>query len=171
MSKYLFLVPSIMALTACGAIVNEPIDFPSPTPTVTVTATPSPSPVAEAEPATLEGYFVLPDGGYLDMYEDSAGTVSLRNGRIVVRNTDGTTGLLPLTTFTQLAKLNQENKVSYIGNQTYVALTHNIKSNNSAIAGSYTTQVIISKNDRGLLQLNIIISNNATILAKFEVIE
>jgi hypothetical protein len=109
---------------------------------------------------TFEGYYLLPNGGYIDIYDDSQGLYSVRTSRLIFENADLSTGLLPVST---LASLPQVNGMIYSNaNATYNATTHNIKqdSNNTALVGSFLTQIQITK-ENGVLKVRAVISNSS----------
>lgn len=112
---------------------------------------------------TLEGYFTLADGGYIDVYQDAQGLYTVRNLRLVVPNQDGSTGLVPLASTTALTSVN--GTVYYSGNLTYTPATHNVKqdSNNTLLTGSLLTELIIHKKDNKL-EIKVIINSSSGVL-------
>lgn len=116
-------------------------------------------------PTSLEGYYLLPDGGYLDIYEDAQGLYTIRQARLVLSNADGSKGLIPITTATSLPLVN--NKLYVNVNSTYVAATHNVKqdSNATALVGSFLTSLIISKEG-----VRVIVNNNFSVVFDHSVV-
>lgn len=131
---------------------------PAPTPTVTVTPAPSPTPLS------LEGYYQLPNGGYIDIYDDAQGMYVVRTARLTFTNKDGSTGTLPIASV--VATADYKGKLFYNSNQTYVAITHNMQqdSNNADIVGSYLTELSVYKDDKGLLKVKVVISSPTAVL-------
>jgi len=120
-------------------------------------------------PDTLEGYYRLPNGGYLDIVEDYQGQVLVRSLRLILENEDSTTGIIPITLNSYVQPIDGALYLS--ASVTYVAATHNIKlPDNTLLVGAYNTQLIISKVD-DKLKLRVIISNSYSVLIDQEVIE
>ena len=146
------ILMSCLLLSACGGsteyIVGPKGDVG---PTGTYTA-----------PASLEGYYELPNGGYADIYEDAQGFITVRSIRLVVVNKDGSTGTLPLGSTGALGLVN--NKAYSNTNQTYVALTHNVKQDNGAVlAGSLLTELMLTK-EGDKLKIHVIVNNSYSVL-------
>lgn len=111
---------------------------------------PGPQGSSPAAPVSLEGYYVMPNGGYLDVYQDAEGLYTVRQARIVVTNADGSSGLIPIA---NTAALPLTNSALYsTSSPAYVAVTNNVKqdSNNSVLAAAYLTELIFSKSGNGI---------------------
>lgn len=126
---------------------------------------PTPTPVA-----TLEGYYVLPNGGYADIYQDAQKLYTIRNLRLIVPNADGSTGLVPLNSTGTLNPVN--GAVYYSANLNYTPATHNVKqdSNNSLFSGSMLTELIILKSD-GKLTIKTLVNSSSGVLFDHTVTE
>lgn len=113
--------------------------------------------------ASLEGYFLLPNGGYIDIYQDGEGLYSVRQARIVVTNADGSSGVLPLNSIGALPMVG--GYMYYNPNLSYVAATHNVKqdSNNALLNGSLLTELIFGMSN-GKLQIQIIVNSPSGVL-------
>jgi len=109
------------------------------------------------EPQSLERYYTLPDGGWVDMYEDAQGMYSVRSMRLVVTNKDGTSALIPLSSIPANPTVN--GVIYYKLNLNYVALSHNLKkdSNNLPLSGSLLTELRFFLRD-GKLNIEVYVS-------------
>jgi hypothetical protein len=87
----------------------------------------------------------LPNGGYLDIYQDAQGLYTVRQARIIVTNADASTGLIPIGSTNPLTLVN--NSLYYNVNVNYVAATNNVKqdSNNAVFNADYLTELIFTK--------------------------
>lgn len=162
--KNVILFLSLIVLTGCGKL-----DFQGP-----------PGPKGEQGeqgeqgesapvPDTLEGYYRLPDGGYLELVEDYQGQVLVRSLRLILENEDSTTGIVPITLNSYVQPV--DDALYLNASVTYVAATHNIKlPDNTLLVGAYNTQLIVSKVD-DRLKIRVIISNNYSVLIDEEVEE
>jgi len=123
------------------------------------------------EPVSMEGYYILPNGGYLDMYEDAQGLVTVRSARVIMSNADGSTALVPFASLAAAAPIG--NATYYNQNLNYVAATHNVKkdSDNSVLAGSFLTQIRIIKDaDTGAISVLVITSSSFGVLFSHSVV-
>lgn len=109
-----------------------------------------------AASVSLDGYYMLPSGGYLELLKNSEGQI-LINGiqRIYSSNTDNS-----LSLFTSLAVgpyTVRDGVVRTEYNATYVALSNNVHilATNTAIVGTRKTVTTFSKNSAGKLVINI----------------
>ncbi len=114
---------------------------------------------ATTEAESLEGYYTLPNGGYIDIVEDSQGMCSVRTSRLVFQNMDFSLGLVPITSTSYLPVVN--GKIYSNGNVTYAAATHNVKQdfNSSPLNGSYFTELLVWKVD-GVLAVRVLVNTS-----------
>lgn len=108
-----------------------------------------------AEVVSLANYYFLPNGGYLELLEDSNGKI-LVNGtqRVYITNTDLSLGLLPTLSVGPFTPHNNVIRVEYT--VAYVALTNNthILATATPIVGSRKTVTTLSLNSDNKLVLN-----------------
>lgn len=159
-SSILFILFILMFTFGCGTEVIEGVPGPQ-----------GPEGKSEPKSVSLEGYYELPNGGYIDILEDSQGLLTIRTARLVFVNADGTTGVLPLTTLVATASF--EGSLFNNANQTYVALTHNIKqdSNNTVLVGSFLTELKFYKDGNGSLNVKAIVTNSTTVVFSHTIVE
>lgn len=110
----------------------------------------------------FEGYYELPNNGYIEIVQDSGALFDSSTLRLVINNADGTTALIPLTTLTNLPMI--ANKLYYSGNLTYAA-GNNLKadSNNAALTGSLFTVIALRKDGRRLV-IDVKVSSGAALV-------
>lgn len=114
-------------------------------------------------PVSMEGYYVLPNGSYLDVYEDAQGLNNIREGRLVLLNADGSSSIIPLSSASKLPTVSDH--FYYNVNLSYSA-THNVKqdSNNTVLTGSLFTEFVFAKDVTGKLTVRIIINSASSVL-------
>jgi hypothetical protein len=112
----------------------------------------------------FEGYYALPDGGFADVFEDAQKLVSSRNLRLMVRNSDDSTGIIPLSSIPAIALVN--NTVYYRVNLSYTS-AQNIKRDltNFPVVGTFLTEIQVTKKDEKLF-FTVIISDVNSLLYK-----
>lgn len=98
---------------------------------------------------SLAGYHLLPNGGYLELLEDSDGRLII-NGtqRIYTKNSDNSLSLLPTLGTGPYAP--HDGILRIESNLTYAAATHNMQpdANNTAMVGSRKTVVTLTMKDK-----------------------
>lgn len=121
-----------------------------------------PGPAASPLP-TMEGYYVLPNGGYLDIYQDAQGLYTVRTARLTFTNTDGSIGVLPVTSISQSATVN--GALYNTSNQTYTPATHNIinSTTKATLSGSLLTQLKLTV-DNKKATVKVTVTSNATVV-------
>jgi hypothetical protein len=149
MKKFL---PLLLLLSACG-----PTGQSGPTGPAGPQGDPAPTPIS------LEGYYVLPNGGYADVYQDAQGLVTIRALRLVMANADSSFGLIPIASTTAAATFSGRLYTNV--SVAYVALTHNVKqdSNAALLAASYLTELIVSKSGN-TLTIRAIVNNSSSVI-------
>ena len=112
----------------------------------------------------FEGYYALPDGGFADVFEDAQNLVSIRGVRLLVRNSDDSTGIIPLNSIPSIALVN--NTVYYRVNLSYTS-AQNIKRDltNFSVVGTFLTEIQVTKKDEKI-SFTVIISDNNSVLYK-----
>lgn len=114
-------------------------------------------------PASLEGYYELPNAGYLDLYEDALGTYTARSMRLVVLNKDGSTGLIPVSSAGPMGFVN--GSCYSKSNINYVALTHNVKQDDGTVlVGTFYTELEFSRNETKGINIRVKISNSFSVV-------
>lgn len=156
--KKLIMLVSLIILSGCGQGSQGPQGVPGPQ------GSPAPA------PETLEGYYTLSDGSYIDIYEDAQGTYTVRATRLTYLNADGSTGTLPAASF--VATASEDGRLYLNSSMTFVALTHNVKqdSNNTVLVGSFFTELTVYKSN-GLLKVKTIINSTSGVLFKHTISE
>jgi hypothetical protein len=112
----------------------------------------------------FEGYYALPDGGFADVFDDAQNLVSVRALRLLTRNSDDSTGIIPTGSLSAGVPL--DGVIYHRMNLNYTA-TQNIKKDvtNAPIIGNFLTEVRITKKDERLL-FTVIISDINSVLYK-----
>lgn len=112
----------------------------------------------------FEGFYTLPDGGVADIFEDAQNLVTTRALRLIVRNSDDSTGLIPLNSAFTAAPVN--NTVYYRASLSYTS-AHNIKRDltDAPILGNLLTEIQVTKKD-GKLLFTVIISDVNSVVYK-----
>lgn len=143
---YLYLIV-LLILSACGA-QQGPQGIPGP---------------AASSVAFLEGYYVLPNGGYLDIYQDAEGLYTIRQARIVMLNTDGSSGLVPIGSTGALPMTN--GSLYYNVSPNYAAATNNIRQDQTSnqLSGVLLTEMILSHSGTGI-QISITVNASNGVL-------
>lgn len=110
----------------------------------------------------FQGFYILPDAGYLEIIQDTGSLSDLNQVRVTVRNTDASTGLLPMAAVNNLPI--QNGVLYYLSNLTYAA-SNNIKTDagNTVLVGSFFTSVTMSRSG-GVLSVRTQISNGASVV-------
>lgn len=133
----MYLLSFLFILSACGpqSLQQGPQGIPGP---------------AASSVASLEGYYVLPNGGYLDIYQDAEGLYTIRQARIVMLNTDGSSGLVPIGSTGALPMTN--GSLYYNVSPNYVAATNNIRQDQTSnqLSGALLTEMILSHSGTGI---------------------
>lgn len=110
------------------------------------------------EEASLAGYHLLPDGGYIELLEDNDGRIII-NGtqRIYTRNANDSLGMF--VTMATGPYTPHDSKIRAEANMTYVAATHNIQVDGSAtqIVGARKTVTTFSLNSAGKLVIKVLV--------------
>lgn len=134
-----FLMLFLFLIVGCGKEVINMNTLPNP------------------EPQSLEGYYNLPEGGWIDIYEDAQGMYSVRSMRLIVANKDNTFALIPLSSVPAITQV--DGVVYYKVNLNYVTLSHNLKKdlNNLPLSGSLLTELRIYLKD-GKLNVEVYVS-------------
>ena len=103
---------------------------------------------------SFEGYFLLPNGGYLDIYEDAQGLSTVRTARLVVVNKDGSTGVVPIASAASLPTVSE--RLFHTANVNFTA-PNNVKQDSGvALVGSFLTQLVFFyRNDKLLVQVKV----------------
>ena len=154
--KTCLVVFFMLFMTACGAQGPQGAQGPGGTPQATVQS-------------SLEGYYVLPNGGYADIYQDAEGMYTVRQLRLVVINADGSSGLIPVA---NTASLPLTNGMLYSNSSpAYVAATNNVKqdSNNVQLASAYLTELMISHSGSGI-QISVTVNATNGVLFNHQVV-
>ena len=112
----------------------------------------------------LEGYYALPDGGFADVFEDAQNLVSIRGLRLLVKNSDDSTGIIPLNSILSIALVN-----STVYHRVTLSYTsaQNIKRDltNSPVIGNFLTEIQVKKKDEKIL-FTVIVSDSNSVLYK-----
>lgn len=150
----LFIITTATTLfTACGK--NE-------------THTTVQSAAEQKQNSKYEGYYILPNGGYVDMYEDANGLVNVRSMRLIVVNGDGSTGYIPIASVSNMTAVKN---APYINSSLNFSLTNNVKNNadNMPISGSHAISLIFNKTNDALA-INVIVSNASAVINTSQVV-
>lgn len=120
------------------------------------------STTAASSDENFSAFYALPDGGYLEIVQDAGGLYDLNQVRIVVTNSDGSKGLLPLGVVSNLPQIN--GKIYQFGNLTYAA-GNNVKADvgNAVLNGSLYTMVTLT-NVGGSLGIRVQVSNGGAVV-------
>jgi hypothetical protein len=112
----------------------------------------------------FEGYYALPDGGFADVFDDAQNLVSVRALRLLTRNSDDSTGIIPIGSLSAGVPVNG---VVYHRMNLNYTVAQNIKKDvtNPPIIGNFLTEIRISKKDEKLL-FTVIISDINLVLYK-----
>ena len=118
----------------------------------------------EIESPIFEGSYTLPDGGFADIFDDVQNLVTVRASRLITRNSDDSTGIIPIYSTHASAPVN--GVIYHRWSLNFIA-AQNIKTDvtNTPIIGTFLTELRISKKDERLL-LTIIISDVTSVLYK-----
>lgn len=124
---------------------------------------------APDDTALFHGFFTLPNTGYVDSVIDNGGLYDLVQLRLVVTNNDGSLGVIPLTSLTNLPDYNSE--LFHAANMTYGA-GNNVKndSTNAVLTGSLFTAVSFTMIDDAL-NVHVQIYNGSSIVFDHEITE
>jgi hypothetical protein len=114
------------------------------------------------ESPIFEGYYALPDGGFADVFDDAQNLVSVRALRLLTRNSDDSTGIIPAGSLSAGVPVNG---VIYHRMHLNFTVAQNIKKDltNAPIIGNFLTEIRISKKDEKLL-FTVIISDAVSVL-------
>lgn len=161
--KKLLLV-SILSLVACGKDGSNGLNgmpgVPGPTP--------SPIPTS-ASIESYAGFYVMPDGGYLEIVQDSGGLNDLNTIRLIFRNSDNTAAILPLTSLNNLPTQNEE--VFYANTLAYTAANNvKIDSMSTVITGNLITFLRLYKLNNKLIA-RVQISNGASVIFDHDIVQ
>jgi hypothetical protein len=145
----------LLLIVSCGKSVD--------TKYVQVERSDESSPQDELSPQ-FEGYYALPEGGWADVFEDSQTSVSAKGLRLLVLNSDNSTGIIPLASTPLIVPAN---KIVYYRVTLNYTAANNIKRDvtNSPVVGSFLTEVKISKKDDKIV-FEITISDVASVIYK-----
>lgn len=142
----------MLSLSSCGVSTPD-----------TVSTTTVVTPLPATSPTSMVGYWVLPNGGWADVYQDAEGLYTIRSMRLIVTNEDGSTGYVPVANTNALAIVNST--LYYNPTLAYVAATNNVKADvgNALLAANYLTELYFSL-DAGVFNIQVVISNSNTML-------
>lgn len=133
----MYLLSFLFILSACGpqSLQQGPQGIPGP---------------AASSIASLEGYYVLPNGGYMDIYQDAEGLYTIRQARIIMINTDGSSGLIPIGSTSALPMTDRS--LYYNVSPNYVANTNNVRQDQTSnqLSGALLTEMILSHSGAGI---------------------
>jgi hypothetical protein len=113
-------------------------------------------------PITMNGFYLLPDGGYVELLKDNGDLYDVLQGRLIVKNADNSFGILPISIMSNIPLMS--NKLLLVSNLTFAA-PNNVKADvgNTILVGSYLTMLVFEMvNDK--LKVTIQISNTNTVL-------
>ena len=169
--KYIISGLVVLSLLGCGPkeeLPKEPVSAPSPVPgpkgeqgeagpkgDAGQKGEPAPTPTPDL---SFEGYYLLPNGGYVDIYQDAQGYFTIRSARLILENKDTSLGLLPFSSANNLGAI--DNVIYYTANLTYIPATHNSKrdADNVLLTGAKLTQIILTKTSEGKLRIRVLIN-------------
>lgn len=147
MKKLIYL--SILVLVGCGKQTTVgPQGVPG-----------TPAPI----PATFQGFYLLPYGGYAEIVNDSGNLNDIVQLRLVAPNQDGTFGLIPVSSVNNLPTVNGQIVYAFTGS--YNPTNNNLRTDvgNTQLNGNFLTLLVISKIDNKL-SFHIQVSNGPTIV-------
>ena len=130
---------------------------------------PQGAPASTGSSTSMNGYYTMPNGGYVGIAQQDNGLYSLTPMYILVTNADGSTGYLPFAGTSSIPLVN--NQIIYTGNITYAA-GNNVKqdSNAAVLTASYFTEITVSLVS-GELNVNVIINSANAVLFNHTVIQ
>lgn len=113
-------------------------------------------------PKSLSGFYLLQDGGYIELLKDNGDLYDILQGRLVIKNSDGSFGVLPISSFSNIPMMN--NKLLYVTSVSFSA-PNNIKTDvgNTVLVGSFLT-VLVIENVNDKLKLTVQISNSTNVV-------
>lgn len=165
MKTNLFVIGCVLSLMSCGSDTFVERSGPPGPKGDTGAQGPKgdPGPTASTSPS-LEGYYTLPGGGYVDIYKDAQGLYTVRAARITVVNHSGSIGVLPMSSTNPTPEVN--GVVYNTTNQTYATVTHNVFSLalNGALNGPYLTQTQLSLDGKKRLVVKVIVTSNSMLV-------
>lgn len=145
--KYWLFIVSMLFFIGCGKGKDpEPV--------------PPPPPPDEVPVYTLEGFYFLPEDGYIELVELYDGRVMIYGTqRVYSRNTGGTTDLAFHPTMSGGPHILRNNAIIGSYNVTYVEATHNIRKDgsNSHIDELQLTSYKLYLNGEGRLVIELVI--------------
>jgi len=112
-------------------------------------------------PIVFQGYYLLPEGGYVDMVEDTGGLIDISLIRLVIVNNNGSTGVVPITGTNLVVR---DNKHIQITNNYTLATTNNIRrqGSNTVLAGSHYITTTFSFDENKRLKVDFVVRSNTS---------
>ncbi len=110
---------------------------------------------------SFSGYYLLPNGGYIDIVQEANGLYDIIAMRLVVINADNSYGVIPLNQMINISHIN--NSLVYLNGSVNFTNSNVKNSSNVSLTGNYITQLVISKNS-GALSIEVFISSNQGIV-------
>lgn len=152
MKHFIFVAILSLAFAGCGKDKLETQSLQTVTQTVSAST-------------GFEGYYMLPDAGYAEIVQDNGKLQDIVSLKLMVRNSDGTSGYIPLANVSNLPITN--NKLLYSFSAAYTAAANNVRADagnaaglatNTPLAASYTT-LLTFYFEGGQLKIRVQISN------------